>query len=94
MQQKLLEKGCTALTDLETLEMLLYAGVPRGEIKPLAKRRIKIFKSLPAAPRATPAELRAVKDMGDATIAAPKIAEKTGLHISHSRIKGKPVLTH
>jgi len=33
IQQKLLEKGGTALTDLETLEMLLYAGVPRGEIK-------------------------------------------------------------
>ena len=32
MRQKLLEKGGTALTDLEILEMLLYAGAPRGDI--------------------------------------------------------------
>ena len=94
MRQKLLEKGGTALTDLEILEMLLYAGAPRGDTKPLAKRLVKIFISLPAVLRATPTELRAVKDMGDAAIAALKVAETTGLRISHSRIKGKPVLTH
>ena len=47
MRQKLLEKGGTALTDLEILEMLLYASAPRGDTKPLAKRLVKIFKSLP-----------------------------------------------
>lgn len=74
--------------------MLLYAGAPRGDTKPLAKQLVKIFISLPAVLRATPTELRAVKDMGDAAIAALKVAETTGLRISHSRIKGKPVLTH
>ena len=94
MRQKLLEKGTATLTELEILEMLLYAGAPRGDTKPLAKRLIKTFKSLPAVLRATPDDLRPIKDMGDAAIAAVKIAEAAGLHISHSRIKGKPVLTH
>jgi DNA repair protein RadC len=94
MRGKLLEKGSAALTELEILEMLLYAGAPRGDTKPLAKRLIKTFKSLSAVLRASPDELRPIKDMGDAAIAAVKIAEAAGLQISHSRVKGKPVLTH
>ncbi len=94
MRGKLLEKGTTALTELEILEMLLYAGAPRGDTKPLAKRLIKTFKSLSAVLRASPDDLRPIKDMGDAAIAAVKITEAAGLLISHSRVKGKPVLTH
>ena len=40
MRGKLLEKGSAALTELEILEMLLCAGAPRGDTKPLAKRLI------------------------------------------------------
>ena len=65
MRSKLLEKGSAALTDLEILEMLLYAGAPRGDAKPLAKRLINSFKSLPAVLRASPDELRPIKDIGD-----------------------------
>ena len=94
MRGRLLEKGSVAPTELEILEILLYAGPPRGDTKPLAKRLIKTFKSLSAVLRASPDELRPIKDMGDAAIAAVKIAEAAGLQISHSRVKGKPVLTH
>ena len=64
MRIKLIEKGSVALTKLEILEMLLYAGAPRGDTKPLAKRLIKTFKSLPAVLRASPDDLRPIKDMG------------------------------
>jgi DNA repair protein RadC len=60
--------------------------------KPLAKRLIKTLKSLSAALRAGPDDLRPARDMGDAAIAAVKVAEAAGLQISHSRVKGKPVL--
>ena len=40
MRGKLLEKGSAAPTELEILEMLLYAGAPRGDTEPLAKRLI------------------------------------------------------
>jgi len=39
MRAKLLDKGAAALSDLELLEMLLYAGNPRADTKPLAKDR-------------------------------------------------------
>ena len=94
MRGKLLEKGSATLTELEILEMLLSAGTPRGDTKPLAKRLIKTFKSLSAVLPASPDDLRPIRDMGDAAIAAVKIAEAAGLQINHSRVKGKPVLTH
>ena len=94
MRGKLLKKGSTALTELEILELLLYAGAPRGDTKPLAKRLIKTFKILSAVLRASPDELRPIKDMGNAAIAAVKIAEAASLQISHSRVKGKPILKH
>ena len=48
MRGKLLKKGSAAPTELEILEMLLYAGATRGDAKPLAKRLIRTFKSLSA----------------------------------------------
>jgi DNA repair protein RadC len=70
MRGKLLEKGSAAPTELEILEMLLYAGAPRGDTKPLAKRLIRTFKSPSAVLRASPDDLSPIRDMSDATIAA------------------------
>ena len=74
--------------------MLHYAGAPRGDTKPLAKRLIRTFKSLSAVVRASPDGLRPIKNISDSAITAVKIAEAASLQISHSRVKGKPVLTH
>ena len=86
MRGKLLEKGSAAVTELEILKMLLYAGAPLGDTKPLTKRLIKTFKSLSALLRASPDDLRPIRDMGDAAIAAVKVAEAAGLQTSHSRV--------
>jgi DNA repair protein RadC len=85
MRGKLLKKGWAAPNELEILEMLLYSGAPRGDTKPLAKRLIRIFKSLSAVLRASADDLRPIKDMDDSVIAAVKIAKTAGLQISHSR---------
>ena len=49
MRAKLLDKGSGALSELELLEMLLYAGNSRGDIKPLAKALMQPAKSCAAA---------------------------------------------
>ena len=94
MRGKLLKKGSAAPTELEILEMLLYAGATRGDTKPLAKRLIRTFKSLSAVLRASADDLRPITDTSDSAIAVVKIAEAGGLQISRSRVKGKPALTH
>ena len=93
MRAKLLDKGYEALSELELLEMLLYAGNRRGDTKPLAKTLMRRFGSLSAVLRAPAALLAQQTGMGDASVAALKIVEAAGLHLSHSDIENRHVLT-
>lgn len=70
MRDKLLTKGAEALTELETLEMLLFAGHPRSDTKPLAKDLMRNFGTLAAILRAPKAKLVEQKGLGDAAISA------------------------
>lgn len=73
--------------------MLLYAGNRRGDTKPLAKTLMSKFGSLSAVLRAPVARLREIRGIGDASLAALKIVEAAGLHLSHSDIENRHVLT-
>ena len=53
MLERLLSKGAETLTELEMLEMLLFAGQPRGDTKPFAKSLMRQFRSLTAMLRAS-----------------------------------------
>ena len=94
MRTRILDKGADSLTELELLEVLLYAGNARRDTKPLAKRLMVKFKSLSGVLRAEPADLRDVDEMGDAYIATLKLVESVGMHLAHSRIKDQPILTN
>ena len=61
MRERLLSKGAETLTELEILEMLLFAGQPRGDTKSLAKSLMRQFGSLAAVLRAR------VQRLADAT---------------------------
>ena len=93
MRAKLLDKGYEALSELELLEMLLYAGNRRGDTKPLAKFLMRRFGSLSAVLRAPATLLAQQTGMGDASVAALKIVEAARLHLSHSDIENRHVLT-
>ena len=73
MHARLLDKGSEALSELELLEKLLYAGNRRGDTKPLAKALMRRFGSLSAVLRAPAALLAQQSSMGDASVAALKI---------------------
>ena len=93
MRRKLLEKGAESLSDLELLEMLLYAGNTRGDTKPLAKQLMRKLGSLSAILRAPASQLASHHGMGDASVAALKLIEAAGLHLSHTDIDNRHVLT-
>ena len=93
MRAKLLDKGSDALSELDLQEMLLYAGNRRGDTKPLAKALMRGFGSLSLVLRAPAALLAQQSGMGDAWVAALKIIEAAGLHLSHSDIENRHVLT-
>ena len=94
MRGRILDKGAYSLTELELLEVLLYAGNARRDTKPLAKNLINKFRSLSGVLRADSQALNMVDDMGDAYIATIKLVEAVGMHLAHSRIKDQPILTN
>ena len=94
LRARILSKGADTLTELELLEVLLFAGNPRGDTKPLAKALIREFGSLNAVLRSEVKALNAVHGMGDATIVAIKIAEAAGLYLSHTEIAGRTILSN
>jgi DNA repair protein RadC len=62
------------MPDYELLEMVRFAAIPRGEVKPLAKRLLKRFGSFADAIASPPDILSEVEGMGEASVAAFHLA--------------------
>ncbi|NNG05297.1 MAG: DNA repair protein RadC [Inquilinus sp.] len=74
LRQRFLSAGPDSLADYELLELLLFGGIPRVDVKPLAKRLIGEFGSLAAVLAADPAVLAARGGLKPAAVAALKAA--------------------
>jgi DNA repair protein RadC len=57
LRERLLHSGADALQDYELLEVLLFAAIPRRDIKPLAKKLLSEFKNLWTLVNASPERL-------------------------------------
>ena len=79
-----MDKGAETLIELELQKMILYAGSPRRDTKPLAKDMIRHFGSLSAVLRAPQPQL----------IALDGVREAAGLHLRHADIRNRPILTN
>lgn len=85
-----MDKGAETLIELELLKMILYAGSPRRDTKPLAKDMIRHFGSLSAVLRAPQAQLIALDGVCEAAISTIRIVEAAGLHLSPFRYPQSP----
>src|SRR5580692_5333020 len=74
MRTRLLAAGPDALADHEMLEMLLFLALPRRDTKPIARELLTRFGTFGRVITAFPGELRVVEGLGDAGIAALKLA--------------------
>jgi DNA repair protein RadC len=86
------EAGGDALADYEMLELLLYRGVPRQDVKPLAKQLLKSFGSLAEVVAAPEARLRDA-GLGPAAIVELKIVQAAHSRLLRGAIHKKPVLS-
>jgi len=85
--------GAEAMPDYELLELVLFAAVPRRDVKPLAKALIARFGSF-AEVIASPRErLIEVDGVSDGVAAQLKIVAAAALRLSRTQILGKPALT-
>ncbi len=93
LREKLLERD-DALLPYELLELVLGQALPRIDVKPLAKDLIRRFGGFAGVVAAPPAELRKVKGMGDAAIAALKTVRAAALLMSEQQLLDRPVIAN
>ena len=84
--------GADSLPDYELLELLLFLAIPRGDVKPLAKKILERFGSLTSAMSAEPAELASIAGVGETTIHMLKLVRAAGLRLGHEEIMSRPVI--
>ena len=92
LRQRFMKTGGDGLADYELLEMLLFLGLPRRDVKPIAKALIRKFGSFAEVISAENARLKEVKGVGESAIVALKIARAAALRLAQERVLEKPVI--
>jgi DNA repair protein RadC len=92
LRQRLIAGGPETLPDYELLEVLLFAGNPRGDTKPLAKDLLERFGSLAEVLSAEADDLLTVPGLGEAGVAALKSVREAALRLSRAELQARPIL--
>jgi DNA repair protein RadC len=92
LRERLLNGGPDALADYELLEFLLFAGIRRGDTKPIAKALIAKFGSLAGVLNADAAALQQVSGVGEASAGALKAVSLATRRMARGAIEDLPVL--
>jgi DNA repair protein RadC len=92
MRARLLVAGPDALADHEMLEMLLFLALPRRDTKQIARELLTRFGGFGRVVTASPDQLRVVEGLGDAGIAALKLAQAAASRLLKGELAAKPVL--
>lgn len=93
LRQKLLTRGPDALEDYELLETLLFAFLPRRDVKPIAKALLARFGSLSAILAAEPKAIAAVDGMGDTSTAYLIAASALSARASREEMASRSVIS-
>jgi DNA repair protein RadC len=92
LRQRLIAGGPDNLPDYELLEVLLFAGNPRGDVKPLAKDLIDRFGSFAEVLSAASDDLLAFPGLGEAGVAALKSVREAALRLIGAELRERPLL--
>lgn len=93
LRGKLLKRGSSALEDYELLETLLFAFIPRRDVKPIAKALLQKHGSLSAVLAAKPEDLTKTKGIGQTVAAYIKATQEIGLRASRETLQSNPVIS-
>jgi DNA repair protein RadC len=92
LRERLIAGGAGHLPDYELMEVLLFAGNPRGDTKPLAKDLIDRFGGFAAAISADPDDLLAVPGLGAGGVAALKSVREAALRLMKAELPERPLI--
>ena len=93
LRQRFTEGGADAMPDYELLELVLCRALPRGDVKPLAKRLLRAFGDLNRVLAAPALRLAEVRGVGPAVVEQLKITEAVGHRMARARVIRRPVLS-
>ena len=93
LRERFIEGGAGAMPDYELMELVLFAAIPRRDVKPLAKQIIAQFGSFAEAIAAPRARLLEMDGIGEAAVTQLKIVEAAALRMSRTAMLGKPALS-
>lgn len=93
LRGKLIQRGAAALDDYELLETLLFAFIPRRDVKPIAKALLQRFGSLSAIFAADSKALQSVAGVGE-TVAAYLLAiHEMTTRAARESIEARPIIS-
>ncbi|MEM9739241.1 MAG: DNA repair protein RadC [Pseudomonadota bacterium] len=93
LRGKLLKRGPSALDDYEVLEALLFAFIPRRDVKPIAKALLKRFGSLSAVLSAEPRDLTRIDGVGESAAAYLGATNELHQRAAREEIAARPVIS-
>lgn len=93
LRGRLIRRGPAALEDYELLETLLFAFIPRRDVKPIAKALLTRFGSLSAIFAAPTSELVKVSGIGETVAAYLQATREIGARIDRERLQSRPIIS-
>ena len=92
LKQRFAEHGLDGFHDYEVLELLLTYAIPRKDVKPIAKRLLKQFKTLAGVFDAQVQELQTVEGLGKESAQFLKLVKAAQVRYLESELVTKPRL--
>ncbi len=93
LRARFLAGGADALPDYEMMELVLFAAIPRRDVKPLAKALLAKFGGFAEAIAAPAERLMEIDGVGEAVVAQLKIVEAASLRLSKMKVLNRPALS-
>lgn len=93
LRARFMRSGPDACEDYELVEMLLFAAIPRRDVKPLAKDLLKRFGSVAGLLAASAEDLAAVKGLSDNSAALIKLVHALTQRMLIGDVEKKPILS-
>lgn len=92
LRDRFLKGGEKSVPDYEIIELLLFSVMPRGDVKPLAKKLIQECGSLSGLLQADVEKLKAIPGVGETTIGMLKAVLEASCRLIKEEASSQPVL--
>ncbi len=94
LRERFLLSGGKGMPDYELLELVLMGAIARRDVKPIAKRLLRVFGSYEGVLTAPPERLREVDGVGESAVAMLKVIEAAAVRLAQSKVLGRPLISN